>query len=454
MDTKENILIVDDDEELGQSLIDILSFTGYTSQWVGNGHDAINAIQQNSFPIVLMDLLLPSMDGLEVMHRMQKIDPSIIVIMMSGHGTIQHGMKATRMGAYDWLEKPFESERVLITIRNALEKNQLVQEKELLLADVKKRYKMIGASPAMKKVFQLIDKVSPQNTTVMITGQSGTGKDLVAHAIHLNSTRATKPFIQVNCAAIPENLIESELFGHKKGAFTGALNDKKGKFHTADLGTIFLDEIGDLSLPAQAKILRTLETGQVEQIGSSIIDVVDVRIICATNKDLKTMMKQGEFREDLYHRIFVIHIPIPPLCERKEDIMPLMNHFLNFYKIKDESTEKTITPGGEAFLLSYEWPGNVRELRNLTEKANILIDTPEINRYQIVSLLEYSDLYKDQGSVYSFQEAKKEFERNFIFQALKKHSLNITQTAKDINMPRSLVYNKINEFKLKRMSKQ
>jgi len=453
MATKGNILIVDDDKELGQSLIDILSYEGYTCLWVGNGYDAIQAVQQDSYHIVLMDLLLPSINGLETMYQMQKIDPSIIVIMMSGIGTIQDAIKATRMGAYDWIEKPLESERVLITIRNALEKSQLIQEKELLLADAKERYKMVGASPAMKKIFNLIDKVSPQNVTVMITGESGTGKDLIAHAIHLNSSRATKPFVQVNCAAIPETLIESELFGHTKGAFTGAVNDKQGKFHAANTGTIFLDEIGDLSQPAQAKVLRTLESGQVEQVGSSSPIEVNVRIICATNKDLQTMMNNGEFREDLYHRIFVIHIHIPPLRERKEDIMPLMNHFLDYYTSGDQPV-KTITPDGETFLLSYEWPGNVRELRNLTEKANILIETPEINRQQLVSLLEYSGLSKKKNTSNSFQEAKKEFEKKFIYQALKKHNWNITQTAKHINMPRSLVYNKINEFGLKQTSKK
>lgn len=453
MTTKGNILIVDDDKELGQSLIDVLSYDGYNCQWVGNGQDAIQAVQEDAYHIVLMDLLLPSINGLETMHQIQKIDPSSIVIMMSGIGTIQDAIKATRMGAYDWIEKPLESERLLITIRNALEKSQLVQEKELLLADAKERYKMVGVSPAMKKIFKLIDKVSPQNVTVMITGESGTGKDLIAHAIHLNSTRATKPFIQVNCAAIPETLIESELFGHTKGAFTGAVSDKQGKFHAANTGTIFLDEIGDLSQPAQAKVLRTLESGQVEQVGSSSPTELNVRIICATNKDLQTMMNNGEFREDLYHRIFVIHIHILPLSERKEDIMPLINHFLDYYKPSNQSP-KSITPDGEAFLLSYEWAGNVRELRNLTEKANILIETPEINRQQLVSLLEYADFSKKKSSVDSFQEAKKEFEKNFIHQSLKKYKWNITQTAKHVNMPRSLVYKKINEFGLKRTSKK
>ena len=339
MNSKKKILIVDDDEMMGDILGEILTCDGYQVKWVGNGNDALTALNESPIDIVLLDLRLPDMNGNQVLKKILEINPLTTVIMMSGHGTIQTAIEATRLGAYDWLEKPLEKNRVLLTVRNAIEKNNLLKERELLLSEAKECYKMVGTSPALQKIYSLIDRVAPTNATVLITGESGTGKELVARAIHINSNRASLPFIHVNCSAIPDTLIEGELFGHVRGTFTGAERTRKGKFQLADQGTLFLDEIGDLSLAAQAKILIAIETGNIATVGTEMSGKVDVRVICATNKNLDQKVAQGTFRDDLLNRINVIGINVPPLRERRDDILPLAYHFLETYCIQN-NTEK------------------------------------------------------------------------------------------------------------------
>ena len=443
------ILIVDDDQEMGEILADILDYSGYNVQWIGNGAEALQIIKKSNFNLILLDLLLPDTNGIDVLKEISQLKPETIVIMISGHGTIQSAIKAVRLGAYDWLEKPLEHERVLITIENALEKQTLLKHNAILLDEAKERYQMIGSSQALNDVYRLIDKVAPTNTNILITGESGTGKELVARAIHINSKRAGSPFVQVNCAAVPETLIESELFGFLKGSFTGALKDRKGKFQLADGGTLFLDEIGDLSTQAQAKVLRAIESGDVEKVGSESFEQVDVRMIAATNKDLKNMVSNGTFREDLFHRINVIEINIPPLRERTEDIIPLTISFLEFFCTQNNQTNKVILPDAEAVLLNQSWNGNVRELRNFVEKMVVLIEDNKITSQHISHLLNTPKFEINALEKNSLKEAKENFEKSFILQTLVSNKWNFVQSAKKLNIDRSLLYKKVEKYNLK-----
>lgn len=453
MSDSKKILIVDDDEEMGEILADILDYSGYKVQWIGNGTQALHIIEKTDIDIILLDLLLPDIDGIEVLRRIFKIKPEMVVIMISGHGTIQSAIKAVRLGAYDWLEKPLEHERVLITIENALEKRSLIDQKNILLNEAKERYRMIGTSKALKVVYQLIDKVAPTDTTVLLTGESGTGKELVARAIHINSNRATSPFIQLNCAAVPDTLIESELFGHVKGSFTGAHANRKGRFQLADGGTLLLDEIADLSLQAQAKVLRVIESGDVEKLGSENIEKVDIRLIAATNKDLKKMVSEGKFREDLFHRINVIEIGIPPLRERSDDIIPMIKHFLEFYCSQNNIKIKKLTPDAQAVLLSQRWEGNVRELRNFVEKMVVLIDETEITNQHISTLLKTPKLSINSDDKTTLKQARESFEKSYILQTLVANKWNVVKSAKKLNIDRSMLYKKVEKYGLKKSKK-
>ena len=452
MGRRDNILIVDDDETMSYVLKNVLIDEGYVVNCINNGSEALRIIKNNSFEVILLDLLLPGMDGLEVLRKVCQIDPSIIVIMMSGYGKIKNVVEAIRLGAYDWLEKPLEKDRVLITIRNAIERRCLLHDKEFLLAESRNHYQMVGISPAMKTIYQLIDKVASKDVTVLITGESGTGKEMVAHAIHLNSPRSTNPFVHVNCASVPDSLIESELFGHKKGAFTGALYDMKGKFQLADNGTLLLDEIGDLSAPAQAKVLRAIESGDIEMVGSQIPERVNLRLISATNKDLRQMITDGTFRADLFHRINVIEIFIPPLRDRIVDILPLTYHFLEIFCKENNVEKKKLTPSAEGILNAYSWPGKVRELRNLIERMVVLVDSINVEGYQVASLFHLSELQKDFSSSKSFHSVMGYFEKIFLLRALSENDWNIKKTAEIIELHRSVIYQKIKKFQLKKHS--
>lgn len=366
------ILIIDDERSIRNSMKDILAFEGHEVVLAENGMEGLVAVKSDKPEVIFCDIKMPKMEGIEVLERVKEFNPDIPVIMISGHGTIDTAIEAIKKGAYDFIEKPLDLNRILITIKNATDKHQLVQETHTLKTKVSKKYNMIGNSTALDHIRMMIGKVAVSDARVLITGPNGCGKELVAHQLHEQSHRCDKAFIEVNCAAIPSELIESELFGHEKGSFTSAIKQKKGKFELASGGTLFLDEIGDMSLEAQAKVLRALQENKISRIGSDTDINVDVRVIAATNKNLKEEINKGTFREDLYHRISVIIIEVPPLKDRPEDIDELVAYFLETICNDMGIAQKQITPEALATLKSYEWTGNIRELRNVVERLIIL----------------------------------------------------------------------------------
>ena len=372
------ILIIEDEEPIRRVLVKIL--TEENSEFVlseaVDGKQGIKLINDEEFDLILCDIELPKMDGLEVLEQAKKSGISTPFIMLTGHGNVETAVHAMKVGAYDFIPKPPDLNRLLISVRNAIASKHLIKENVRLKKKIAKKYDIIGGATPIKKVLELIDKVAPTQARILITGPNGTGKELVAHQIHQKSDRHQFPLIEVNCAAIPSELIESELFGHLKGAFTSAIKDRKGKFEAASLGTLFLDEIGDLSLSAQAKVLRALQESKVQRVGSDKDIAVDVRILAATNKDLKKEIKEGRFREDLYHRLAVILIEVPSLAERTDDIPLLADHFIAEIAKKDGMPTKKIEPSAMNLLKQYTWSGNVRELRNVIERLMILGDDP------------------------------------------------------------------------------
>jgi DNA-binding NtrC family response regulator len=368
------ILVIEDEAAIRRVLVKILSEESNTYQLdeAEDGLIGIEKIRKEDYDLILCDIKMPKMDGVEVLEAVKKLKPEIPIVMISGHGDIDTAVNTMRLGAFDYISKPPDLNRLLNTVRNALDRKELVVENKLLKKKVSKKYEMIGESKALLKIKDMIDKVAPTDARVLITGANGTGKELVAHWLHQKSQRASGPMIEVNCAAIPSELIESELFGHLKGAFTGANKDRAGKFEAANGGTIFLDEIGDMSLPAQAKVLRALQENNIQRVGSDKDIKVDVRIIAATNKNLKKEIENGKFREDLYHRLAVILIDIPALNKRREDIPILINYFLNKITSDQGTTKKTFSNKAIKLLQEYDWTGNIRELRNVIERLIIL----------------------------------------------------------------------------------
>jgi DNA-binding NtrC family response regulator len=379
------ILIIEDEEPIRRVLVKILSEENdqFKIFEATDGKDGIKMLENNDFDLVLCDIKMPKMDGLDVLEKAQKSGILVPFIMLTGHGNVETAVHAMKNGAYDFIPKPPDLNRLLISVRNAIASKHLIKENVRLKKKIARKYDIIGSSLEIKKVIELVDKVAPTQARILITGPNGTGKELVAHQIHQKSVRQKFPLIEVNCAAIPSELIESELFGHLKGAFTSAIKDRKGKFEAASQGTLFLDEIGDLSLSAQAKVLRALQENKVQRVGSDKDITVDVRILAATNKDLKEEIKAGRFREDLYHRLAVILIEVPSLSERTEDIPLLVDHFINQIAKKDGMPVKSIEPKALALLKQYPWTGNVRELRNVVERLMILGDNP-ITRNNII----------------------------------------------------------------------
>jgi two-component system nitrogen regulation response regulator NtrX len=450
-----NILIVDDEQSIRDSLTGILQDEGYNFTTAANGEDALTLLREEKPDLILLDIWMPGMDGLETLTRIRDYQPDQLVIMMSGHGTIETAVKATKLGALDFIEKPLSLEKLLVSIQNALKLNRLVEENRELKAKLAKEHEMIGNSPAIIELKKQIEIVAPTSGWALITGENGTGKELVARAIHTMSQRSGKPFVEVNCAAIPEDLIESELFGHEKGSFTGATAQRRGKFDLANEGTLFLDEIGDMSLKTQAKVLRILQERKFERVGGSRTIEVDVRVIAATNKDLPAQIASGQFREDLYYRLNVIPFHVPPLRERHQDIPLLANHFLVFFCRKEGREIKDLDEGVMAALTSYSWPGNVRELKNLIERLVIMVPTRTITRAQLPASINLQPQAIAEQPTKSdactitadtFREAREEFEKEFLLRKLEENDWNVSKTAEAIEMERSNLHRKIKSY--------
>jgi two-component system nitrogen regulation response regulator NtrX len=444
---KPRILIVDDEDAIRASLQMTLEVEGFECLLAANGPAGLKIAEREELDVVFLDIKMPQMDGLEVLRQLMARDESLPVVVLSGHGTIDTAVEATKLGAFNFVEKPFSRERILLEVRNALGQQRLVRENRRLKLSFDERYRMVGESAALRRVQEAILRAAPTTATVLLIGESGVGKELVARAIHRNSLRKDEPFVQVNCAAIPEELIESELFGHEKGSFTGATEKQIGKFELAHKGTIFLDEIGDMSLKTQAKVLRVLQEGEVERIGSQKTLQVDVRVIAATNKDLEAEIEKDAFREDLYFRLSVIPIRVPPLRERPEDVEALVRHFLSHFAREHNFRPKTIAPEALEALRRHPWRGNVRELRNVIERLLIMLPDPEIRPEHLGEVLrrpgEGAASPVSGGSLKDFKESA---ERAFLVQKLRENDWNISATAAAIGTPRSNLYKKLEQY--------
>ena len=450
------ILVVDDEPGIRQALGQLLEYEGYEVKTATGGAEGITIYDSFRPQLVFLDVKMAGLDGLEVLKRLRQADPNATVVMISGHATIQTAVEATQLGAYDILEKPLDTDRVLVLLRNAFKTRLLSEENERLRETIESRYEIVGRTYGVRALLERIDKVAGTPARVLITGENGTGKELVARAIHRGSPRAKKPFVEVNCAAIPSELIESELFGHMKGSFTGAIADRAGKFEQADGGTLFLDEIGDMSLSAQAKVLRVLQDGVVTRIGGSKPIQVDVRVLAATNKHLEDEIANGRFREDLFYRLNVVPITVPPLRERREDIEQLVVYFLQQFAARDGLPARGITDEALVRLSELDWPGNVRELRNTVERLVILASASLITAIDVERLVgKRSAEPAGLGNLVdctTFEEFKVAAERAFLLAKLRAFDWNVSETARALDMPRSNLYKKIERYALTRES--
>jgi two-component system nitrogen regulation response regulator NtrX len=435
----EKILIIDDEEGIRESLSGILLDEGYEVEAVDSGEKGLEAISADLPDLVFLDIWLPGIDGLETLNRIRESNPDLAVVMISGHGNIETAVNATRSGAYDFLEKPLSLDRVLLVAGRALERITLERENRELRRTLERKWTLVGESPAICEIRSQIGMAAKSNSRVLITGESGTGKEIVAHLLHALSPRADKPFVELNCAAIPQELIESELFGHEKGSFTGAFDQKKGKFELASGGTLFLDEIGDMSFNTQAKLLRVLEGQTFQRVGGSKNISVDVRVIAATNKDIERMIKEDKFRGDLFFRLNVIPISLPPLKARKEDISVLVDHFLAMLASEHGQPRKTLSTGSMEKLIQHDWPGNIRELKNLVERLVIMTDSEIIENVGI----EGGEGQGDYFLIKTLKAARDSFEKDYIQAKLKQNDWNISKTAEDIGVERSNLHRKI-----------
>jgi two-component system, NtrC family, nitrogen regulation response regulator NtrX len=455
---RRRVLIIDDEQGIRTALGQLLEYEGYDVKSVADAPAGIAAYAEWKPELVFMDVKLPGMDGLEGLRRLRAAHPDASVVMISGHGTIQTAVEATQAGAYDFLEKPLDTDRVLVTVRNALSHLELQEENTRLRQSVDGRHEIVGESAPIRSLLRTIEKVGPTPARVLITGENGTGKELVARALHKRSPRAHRPFIEVNCAAIPGELIESELFGHMKGSFTGAIADRAGKFEQADTGTLFLDEIGDMSLAAQAKVLRVLEDGVLTRIGGSRPIAVDVRVIAATNKSPEGEIAAGRFREDLYYRLNVVPISVPPLRDRREDIPLLLRYFAATLTEREGAMPRRFSDEAVEQLTAHDWPGNVRELRNTVERLLILSSGPEVSAADVdrlVGRVRESGLTGSEANVFTaatFESFKEQAERAFIQAKLREYDWNVSETARALDMPRSNLYKKIERYGLQRES--
>jgi two-component system nitrogen regulation response regulator NtrX len=448
------ILVIDDEQGIRAALGQLLEYEGYEVRTVANANEGIAEYQKWRPHLVFLDVKMAGIDGMEALKKIRELDPNATVVMISGHATIRTAVEATQAGAYEILEKPLDTDRILVMLRNALSHMDLQEENARLKQSIDAPFEIVGKTPVMRALMEKIEKVATTPARVLITGENGTGKELVARALHRMSPRANKPFVEVNCAAIPGELIESELFGHMKGSFTGAISDRAGKFESANKGTLFLDEIGDMSLAAQAKVLRVLQDNVITRIGSSKPISVDVRVIAATNKNLESEIAAGAFREDLYYRLNVVPIHVPPIRERREDIAVLAQYFTATLSAREGIPPRTFTPDALERLQSLDWPGNVRELRNTVERLLILAPDAQISARDIDRLAGQRAL-DDAGlatltQCRTFEEFKDAAERAFLLNKLRENDWNVSETARAVEMPRSNLYKKIERYSLSR----
>jgi two-component system nitrogen regulation response regulator NtrX len=454
---QEEILIVDDEKNIRTSLTGILQDEGYRVSEADSGEAALKAIRQGPPDLVILDIWMPGMDGLAALAEIKRQHPEVAVLMVSGHGTIETAVRATKLGAYDFIEKPLSLEKTTLAVRHALDAQRLLRENVALRQRLEQRDELVGESEVIRKLREQIAAAAPSNGRALIRGESGTGKELIARAIHRQSHRAAKPFVEVNCAAIPEDLIESELFGHEKGAFTGATMRRRGKFELADGGTLFLDEVGDMSLKTQAKVLRVLEEQTFERVGGTESLRVDVRIIAASNKDLEEEIRAGRFREDLYYRLNVIPFDVSPLRQRREDLPLLASYFLKQFCREYGKREKTLSPDALAALQEHAWPGNVRELRNVIERLVIMVPEERIEAEAVEPALgRRAPVPEPVGGAEGagmgvdanlpLRDARDRFERGYILQRLRENGWNITRTAEKLGIERSNLHRKLRAF--------
>jgi len=457
------ILIIDDESAIRSSLEGALKDEGYRVRMASSGAEGLSAVRHSRPDVILLDIWMPGQDGLTTLQLLKQDDPDLLVIMMTGHGTIETAVRATKLGAFDFIEKPLSLEKLLLILQNAIGMRKLSLENEALRKQINRAKVMVGQSSVITQIMERIQLVAPSTGSVLITGENGTGKELVAHHIHALSPRYARPMVEVNCAAIPEDLIESELFGHEKGAFTGAHQTRRGKFDLADGGTLFLDEIGDMSLRTQAKLLRILQEQKFERVGGTQPIQVDVRVIAATNKDLKSMIAGGTFREDLFYRLNVVRFNLPPLRERVGDVGILFNHFMRELASLNGKRERPLTPDGLEALQNYRWPGNVRELHNLVERLVIL--TPvSADGSPVTGAVLFNHLHDDSGtpSVSSMESglgsfalgtesrdlkaARQEFEKEFILRTLRENNWNVSKAAVVLGLERTYLHRKMKSF--------
>jgi len=451
-DRKARVLVIDDEENIRKSLKMILEYDGYVFFEAADGETGLQKIDEiPGLDLVLLDIHLPGRDGLDVLKEIRNRPFPPEVVMISGQGTVQTAVEATKLGAFEFLEKPLHRDRILLTLRNALDRNKLARENQDLRRKAEKRYEIIGNHPLMKKLWRDIQAAAPTNATVLIFGESGTGKELIARAIHARSLRAGEAFVQVNCAAIPEELIESELFGHERGAFTGATEKKSGKFEQADGGTIFLDEIADMSFKTQSKVLRVLEEGEVQKVGSNKISKVDVRVIAATNKDLKYEIEKNLFRSDLFFRLNVLPLYSPALREKREDIPLLIEYFSKMFAEENNFRAKMFSPEAVEVMTRCAWKGNVRELRNVVERLLIMTEGDRIDKGDLPEQIrgEKGVVLPEAVRGRTLKDFRDMAEREFLLARLEANGWNISRTAREIDTPRSNLYKKLEQFGIK-----
>ena len=457
---KPRILVIDDEEGVRSSLKMILEYDGYDVMLAATGEEGVKLLDRETPDLVFLDIKMPGMDGLEVLQKLQHLVETTPIVVISGHADMATAIKATKLGAFDFIPKPLEQDRVLVTVRNAIDTRRLKSENRTYRRDAEKKYQIVGDSPALAAVRGAIQKAAPTNATVLIWGESGVGKELVARAIHRESLRRDGTFVQVNCAAIPDELIESELFGHEKGSFTGATDRQIGKFEQADKGTIFLDEIGDMSLKTQAKVLRVLQEQELERLGSNRIIKVDVRVIAATNKNLEEEIDKGTFREDLFYRLNVVPIHVPALRERRDDIPALVRHFADLFARDNNFRRKTFTSAAMEQLRQQHWRGNIRELRNFVERLMIMASGDPIDAADLPQAGVRGDLPATAAEggtsaaapawmhAPTLQEFKSGSERAYLVARLRESGWNISKTAEVIDTPRSNLYKKLEQYQI------